>query len=338
MRRTAVLAILVLIAATMLCAAEKAPKLSIEKSTADFGEVIRGEVVEADFIIRNTGTENLVISDARPSCGCTIASFDKIIEPGKEGKVHAKLDTKDYSGPNSWTITIESNDAEIPYMKLYLRANVKTIVSVIPKSSIRFTKLEREPITKTVTVVTEQAGNDFTISDPKPDQDYIKVKIRQLPDSERDPTYPNKQYEVQVDVGPEAPVGTVNATVTMKTNEPKVPTITLRLLGLVRPAVMVSPPVLTSGPTPAGKDFHRSVLVIDSGDTPSLKVKSVTSDLPFLSFEIEEMAPNKQYRIHVKMLDDAPSGPFNGTMTIECDYPDAHYRTMTVPVRGEVKG
>ena len=36
----------------------------------------------------------------RPTCGCTVADFDREIAPGKTGYIKAKLDTRDFSGPN----------------------------------------------------------------------------------------------------------------------------------------------------------------------------------------------------------------------------------------------
>src|SRR6266540_7229801 len=76
-----------------------APKIEIAQETKDMGTVPKGQVIETDFVLKNSGGSDLVISDARPSCGCTVSSFDKLIKPGAEGKVHASVDTKSFSGP-----------------------------------------------------------------------------------------------------------------------------------------------------------------------------------------------------------------------------------------------
>jgi len=62
-----------------------APKMEVSPETKDAGTVAKGQVVDAVFVVKNTGGSDLIISDARPSCGCTVASFDKIID--KNGKV-----------------------------------------------------------------------------------------------------------------------------------------------------------------------------------------------------------------------------------------------------------
>ena len=78
-----------------------APKIEISPETKDAGTVAKGQMVEATFVVKNTGGSDLMISDARPSCGCTVASFDKIIKPGAEGKIQSSVDTKSFSGPIS---------------------------------------------------------------------------------------------------------------------------------------------------------------------------------------------------------------------------------------------
>src|SRR5690349_2719562 len=62
------------------------PKIAIDPMTKDAGTVAKGEKIEAVFSVKNTGTQDLTISEARPSCGCTVASFDKTVKPGQTGK------------------------------------------------------------------------------------------------------------------------------------------------------------------------------------------------------------------------------------------------------------
>ena len=76
-----------------------APKIEVIPETKDAGTVAKGQVIETTFLVKNNGGSDLVISDARPGCGCTVASFDKLIKPGAEGKVMTSVDTKSFSGP-----------------------------------------------------------------------------------------------------------------------------------------------------------------------------------------------------------------------------------------------
>ena len=91
-----------------------APMIEISPETKDAGTVAKGQLVEATFVVKNGGGSDLVISDARPSCGCTVASFDKLIKPGQEGKIHSSVDTKSFSGPISKSVLVVSNDPDRP--------------------------------------------------------------------------------------------------------------------------------------------------------------------------------------------------------------------------------
>ncbi len=57
-----------------------------------------------------------------------MASFDKAILPGGEGKITVKIDTKGYSGKRSWGVMVYTNDPAAQKASLSLRANVKVPV------------------------------------------------------------------------------------------------------------------------------------------------------------------------------------------------------------------
>ena len=57
------------------------PKIEVIPETKDAGVIAKGQMIESTFVIKNNGASDLVISDARPGCGCTVASFDKVIKP-----------------------------------------------------------------------------------------------------------------------------------------------------------------------------------------------------------------------------------------------------------------
>jgi len=71
----------------------------VEIPRVEAGTVAQGQVVEAVFEIVNQGNADLTISDVRPSCGCTVAEFDKAIRPGRKGRVLLKVETRGFTGP-----------------------------------------------------------------------------------------------------------------------------------------------------------------------------------------------------------------------------------------------
>ena len=80
-------------------------------SSQNFGNVLRGKQVKIVFHVTNTGSEPMFISEARPSCGCTVADFTKnAIAPGASGEVMANFDSNHGNpGHVHKTITVTSN-------------------------------------------------------------------------------------------------------------------------------------------------------------------------------------------------------------------------------------
>lgn len=80
-------------------------------SVYNAGKVAVGEVIDAEFEVENTGDEPLIISDVKPTCGCTVSSFSEDpIAPGEKGFVKAQVNTEGFSvGPMTKSINMLAN-------------------------------------------------------------------------------------------------------------------------------------------------------------------------------------------------------------------------------------
>lgn len=109
-------------------AATGGPRLALAQASFDAGEVAPDTPVSHDFIVKNTGGEELKIIKVVPSCGCTVASFDQAIAPGASGKV--TLTMRIYADGAGRRVTqsasMETNDPQAQYVSLTLSAHVKT--------------------------------------------------------------------------------------------------------------------------------------------------------------------------------------------------------------------
>ncbi len=80
--------------------------------TIDLGKVKQNEPAIASFEITNIGNKPLVIEQANPSCGCTIADYTKEpIATGKTGMVKA---TYNAASPGIFhkTVTVQFKDTD----------------------------------------------------------------------------------------------------------------------------------------------------------------------------------------------------------------------------------
>lgn len=90
----------------------------------DFGSVEDGMKVTHDYVFTNEGTEPIIISNVKASCGCTTPSWPKEpIAPGASAKITATFNSKGRVGTVNKAITISSN-ASTPSMQLFLLGKV----------------------------------------------------------------------------------------------------------------------------------------------------------------------------------------------------------------------
>jgi hypothetical protein len=77
----------------------------------DAGNVIKGEVINAKFKVKNTGKYPLVFGEVRPSCSCTVPHKpEKPIPAGETGEIVAQVMTDKLNTKNiSKSVTIMTN-------------------------------------------------------------------------------------------------------------------------------------------------------------------------------------------------------------------------------------
>lgn len=104
----------------------RAPRLQLDKTTHDFGNIKEGNVVETAFIITNTGKEDLNIRKTKANCGCTVSTPEKdTLAPGESSQIKVTFDTKGRRGNQYKTVTIFSNDPVAPTQTVTLKGDVK---------------------------------------------------------------------------------------------------------------------------------------------------------------------------------------------------------------------
>lgn len=86
------------------------PEVTFDREVHDFGTVNEGDIVETVFVVTNSGNSDLIILDAKASCGCTVPTWSKEpIAPGKTGELKVKFDTSGRPNKQSKTVTITTN-------------------------------------------------------------------------------------------------------------------------------------------------------------------------------------------------------------------------------------
>ncbi|MFA6259974.1 MAG: DUF1573 domain-containing protein [Bacteroidia bacterium] len=86
------------------------PAITWVKVMHDFGKITQGEKAEYSFKFTNTGSGQLLISNAVATCGCTVPQYSKEpINPGESGFIKVIFDSEKRLDRFEKSITITSN-------------------------------------------------------------------------------------------------------------------------------------------------------------------------------------------------------------------------------------
>ena len=91
----------------------QAPVFTFEKEDHDFGTIVQGEKVAYSFKFKNTGKGDLIITDAKGSCGVIDVVFNS---DGKSGQQNKKITLVANTIPNTKVLAINGM-VEVPVAK-----------------------------------------------------------------------------------------------------------------------------------------------------------------------------------------------------------------------------
>lgn len=97
----------------------------IDSTTQDLGKIKDGSIVEISWKFKNTGDKPLIISDARGTCGCTIADKPKEpVAPGQEGVIKARFNSQGQAASVTKTVTVDANTKPESHHSLTFTAQI----------------------------------------------------------------------------------------------------------------------------------------------------------------------------------------------------------------------
>jgi hypothetical protein len=89
---------------------ETGPVFKFDDTKWNFGMVRESELVHMEFKFTNTGTEPIIITEVKTSCGCTKVDYPKTpIKPGEKGVIKVNFDTTGKLDRQDRTVDVISN-------------------------------------------------------------------------------------------------------------------------------------------------------------------------------------------------------------------------------------
>jgi hypothetical protein len=310
------------------------PKAVAVEASTDAGTVAKGDKVVHDFEIRNDGDVPLQITDVKPACGCTVASYDKTIAPGKTGKIHVVVDTVNFSGPTNKGVTVYTSDSANPQIELTVHAKIEPYIAVKPGYA-RYMVVRGEAQEGTIVqnLWTPDASpmDVVKVDSPFP---FLTVSFRQAQEGERLAEATGKQWRVEMLLSNEAPVGPLAGYVTVHTNHAKQKLVEIPISGFVRPVVAVTPPVGDFGNVELKGASLTKVLNVKSFATEPIKVIGVDPEGKGIQAKLQALQDGREYQVQVTLSPDIGKGPFHGKLTIRTD--SAKTPVIDVELKGTI--
>jgi hypothetical protein len=284
------------------------PAIGVREVTQDGGTVEEGTIIKYRFTVTNRGGADLELMEVKPSCGCTVPRWDKVIKPAAQGVVEAEVNTAHFRGPFAKHLTVFSNDPERPHLDLALTARVSPLVQVDP-GLVALLSVEDQPVTQEFTLE-RTGGHSMRILDVTT-QPYLQTELIALQGQGR--------YKLRVTATPDTPLGRSSIPVIVRTDLPKADSLTLTLL-LDRGIVTVPPSVFWSLPVGEINGRVESTLTISRAKEP-FHVTAATVDDPKLQAKLETAREGQEYRVRLSYHGGWGVGQVQKTLTLATDDP-----------------
>lgn len=330
------LATMMVVAATTFAQADGSPSMVVPSKIVDAGKVSQGVTVDAVFDLVNEGDATLTVKAVRPTCGCTVADFDKEIAPGATGKIKAKLDTKDFAGPISKSILVMTDDPQNPTVTLVIKADIRPFVEILPRPLIRFNAVLHEPMNQTFIVAGADPEKTLKVSSVDSSVPFLTTSVRKLSGDELVQGKSKSQYEVTLSLSDDAPVGPVNAVLSVNTDLKEAPTVPVKVYGVVRALIHVTPTQVQFGSVEAKARPGRNLIVVNNRtDGTRVEVTGAKVNDPAFDAQVTTIEQGRRYQVTVVIKAEADPGSRDATLTLTTT--DKDFPTVTVPVRASLR-
>lgn len=331
-----VLALLAVVATGPLAMAQDgSPKAQPVEPIKDFETVPKGEILQHQFLIRNTGDAVLEITDVRPACGCTVADFDRSIAPGESGKVNIRMKTENFAGPIAKTVAVFTSDTDNPKIELVVKADVKPYITVLPGFA-RYNYVQGEPVEAIPQTIWAENGEDLEVLAAHSPHDYLKVSFREATEEERNPKGMGRQWRLVFQLSDGAPVGALRDYVTVELNHPKQKMAKIPISGFVRPRQHVTPNDADFGEVDTSMLPLQRTLHFTSFISDSIELTKVETGIEGLAAEVvpSESQPGYRFKVVLTLGEGMPKGDFASMIKIHTT--DAKNPVVEVPIKGNV--
>lgn len=250
-----------------------------------------------------------------------MAKYDKVIPPGQEGKLELVVEGNRVHNRWTKTATIHSNDPDHATMVVTLTGNITPYIEVLPKSRLFLQGHFGEPVSKTITLKSNEDDLDFEITKIESNLDD-KLTYTFEPGEE------DNTWVIEVHKNPKLARLSTYGTLSVHTNSQRAPEKAIQVQVITQGAITIQPKQVNFGTVKAERSgapaepVTRNVMVLKI--TGGFNIKDLAFSTDEFEGEVEPVEPGKRY--NVKVTFNPPEKSLErkthfGEMTIVTDDP-----------------
>lgn len=305
------------------------PRIHCPEPELDFGERLESESVVHTFTLENVGDTTLDIHRVQTSCGCTAARLEaQQIAPGETTPLLVTMDLMGRHGLQEKHVVVQSNDPGTPVLQLTLRGTAIALIDIEPRYVI-FESIADDAIHEQNVTLRATRGPAFKVLSAACDPPRFSVETASSEDSQ--------VHTITIRTTPDMPYGYHNGKLTIRTDHPARPELTLPIRCHVAGPLIVAPNQIVLVPSSPRARVGQT-LTVRPGRVRAFQVTRVELPDPSAAAEITPM-PDGSYRIAIPPMPNVQAGSDGpAQIRIHTDAPGMELIHVPVLVRGAVQG
>lgn len=321
-----------------LAAAGEEAAFRVEEASLDLGRVISGRTAYATYTFHNDGPAPVRILQVKPSCGCTVADYDRVIPPGGSGELRASVSTMpQQSGAFSKSIHVATDAEGARRLLLRFTVHIEQPIIGMPRLRMVVRGLEGEALTGGM-LLRRTDGAPLQIYDANTGHAGLVARATSIESPGRRGGFDATAGDVWIELSgsSELEVGVITGNLRLQTNHPELDLLEVPYTVRVQSLVEVRPDVVRLWPSDGGRWSGGQVIVgLRRRDGGDLRVAEVSVSHPDLfTARADPASQNGYQRLRVALADGLTdrdlAASTDGTITVETS--DAALPEVRIPV------
>ena len=231
----------------------------------DFGRVTRGAKLTTRFQFSNVGKGPLVVHGVHASCGCTAAETTKGREyaPGDSGSIEVTFDSTDFAGRVSKTVTVMTNEKNLPDRTLTVLATVVAEFEANPPMVDFGEVASTDGAARTIVIKTLPGAPQFRVEKLNFNTNILDVSHR----------IEGGLVYLDVKLKKDAPAGFVRETIRVANNSRTLRELPVPVRGTIRGNIELAPRYVEFGAIAPSDKSTRTIVLKAQKDFEVLAIK-----------------------------------------------------------------